>query len=174
MRLGLAKLLSAYQLAFLTPGIWPLYASSRKQIRQMPYFLKYACGRPQILQRLYSLVENFAGRCCLIPLASALHDIGKIGIADKILNKPGKLTPEEFEVIKTHSLLGAEMLQNLDNFGEQPLLQTAYEIARWHHERWDGRGYPDGLKGDEIPISAQLVSLPIVMFPNTASFGMMA
>ena len=95
----------------------------------------------------------------LIPLASALHDIGKIGIADKILNKPGKLTPEEFEVIKTHSLLGAEMLQNLDNFGEQPLLQTAYEIARWHHERWDGHGYPDGLKGDEIPISAQLVSL---------------
>ena len=73
----------------------------------------------------------------LIPLASALHDIGKIGIADKILNKPGKLTPEEFEVIKTHSLLGAEMLQNLDNFGEQPLLQTAYEIARWHHERWN-------------------------------------
>ena len=95
----------------------------------------------------------------LIPLASALHDIGKIGIADKILNKPGKLTPEEFEVIKTHSMLGAEMLQNLDNFGVQPLLQTAYEIARWHHERWDGRGYPDGLKGDEIPISAQLVSL---------------
>ena len=70
-----------------------------------------------------------------------------------------KLTPEEFEVIKTHSLLGAEMLQNLDNFGEQPLLQTAYEIARWHHERWDGRGYPDGLKGDDIPISAQLVSM---------------
>ena len=95
----------------------------------------------------------------LIPLASALHDIGKIGIDDKILNKPGKLTPEEFEVIKTHSILGAEMLQNLDNFGKQPLLQTAYEIARWHHERWDGRGYPDGLKGDEIPISAQLVSL---------------
>ncbi len=95
----------------------------------------------------------------LIPLASALHDIGKIGIDDKILNKPGKLTPEEFEVIKTHSMLGAEMLQNLDNFGKQPLLQTAYEIARWHHERWDGRGYPDGLKGDEIPISAQLVSL---------------
>ena len=94
-----------------------------------------------------------------IPLASALHDIGKIGIDEKILNKPGKLTPEEFEVMKTHSMLGAEMLHDLDNFGEQPLLQTAYEIARWHHERWDGRGYPDGLKGDEIPISAQLVSL---------------
>ena len=95
----------------------------------------------------------------MIPLASALHDIGKIGIDEKILNKPGKLTPEEFEVIKTHSMLGAQILYDLDNFSEQPLLQTAYEIARWHHERWDGHGYPDGLKGDEIPISAQLVSL---------------
>ena len=94
-----------------------------------------------------------------IPLASALHDIGKIAIDEKILNKPGRLTPEEFELVKTHSMRGAEMLHDLDNFGEQPLLQTAYEIARWHHERWDGRGYPDGLKGDEIPISAQLVSL---------------
>ena len=94
-----------------------------------------------------------------IPLASALHDIGKIGIDETILNKPGKLTPEEFEVVKTHSLLGAEMLHQLENFNEQPLLQTAYEITRWHHERWDGRGYPDGLKGDEIPISAQLVAL---------------
>ena len=94
-----------------------------------------------------------------IPLASALHDIGKIGIDEKILNKPGRLTPEEFEVVKTHSMLGAEMLHQLEDFNEQPLLQTAYEITRWHHERWDGRGYPDGLKGDEIPISAQLVSL---------------
>ena len=94
-----------------------------------------------------------------IPLASALHDIGKIGIDEKILNKPGKLTPEEFEVVKTHSILGAEMLHQLENFNEQPLLQTAYEITRWHHERWDGRGYPDGLKGDAIPISAQLVAL---------------
>ena len=94
-----------------------------------------------------------------IPLASALHDIGKIGIDEKILNKPGRLTPEEFEVVKTHSMLGAEMLHQLEDFNEQPLLQTAYEITRWHHERWDGRGYPDGLKGDEIPISAQLVAL---------------
>ena len=114
---------------------------------------------------LHRLLENSnkysisAEQQDVIPLASALHDIGKIGIDEKILNKPGKLTPEEFEVIKTHSMLGAEMLHDLDNFGEQPLLQTAYEIARWHHERWDGRGYPDGLKGDEIPISAQLVSL---------------
>ena len=114
---------------------------------------------------LHRLLENSnkysisAEQQDVIPLASALHDIVKIGIDEKILNKPGKLTPEEFEVMKTHSMLGAEMLHDLDNFGEQPLLQTAYEIARWHHERWDGRGYPDGLKGDEIPISAQLVSL---------------
>ena len=114
---------------------------------------------------LHRLLENSnkysisAEQQDVIPRASALHDIGKIGIDEKILNKPGKLTPEEFEVMKTHSMLGAEMLHDLDNFGEQPLLQTAYEIARWHHERWDGRGYPDGLKGDEIPISAQLVSL---------------
>ena len=94
-----------------------------------------------------------------IPLASALHDIGKIAIDEKILNKPGKLTKEEFEVIKTHSMQGANMLRRLENFEEEPLLQTAYEIARWHHERWDGCGYPDGLKDDEIPISAQLVSL---------------
>ena len=95
----------------------------------------------------------------IIPLASSLHDIGKIAIDEKILNKPGKLTPEEFEVIKAHTTLGAEILLQQENFEKEPLLQTAYEICRWHHERWDGRGYPDGLKGDEIPISAQLVAL---------------
>ena len=115
-----------------------------------------------LLRRLLEISSRYsitAEQQDMIPLASALHDIGKIGIDEKILNKPGKLTPEEFEVMKTHSMLGAKMLHDLDNFAEQPLLQTAYEIARWHHERWDGRGYPDGLKGDEIPISAQLVSL---------------
>ena len=115
-----------------------------------------------LLRRLLEISSRYsitAEQQDMIPLASALHDIGKIGIDEKVLNKPGKLTPEEFEVMKTHSMLGAKMLHDLDNFAEQPLLQTAYEIARWHHERWDGRGYPDGLKGDEIPISAQLVSL---------------
>lgn len=115
-----------------------------------------------LLHRLLEISSRYsitAEQQDMIPLASALHDIGKIGIDEKILNKPGKLTPEEFEVIKTHSMLGAQILYDLDNFSEQPLLQMAYEIARWHHERWDGRGYPDGLKGDEIPISAQLVSL---------------
>ena len=116
----------------------------------------------RLLHRLLEISSNYsitAEQQDLIPLASALHDIGKIGIDEKVLNKPGKLTPEEFKVIQTHSMLGAKMLHDLDEFSEQPLLQTAYEIARWHHERWDGRGYPDGLKGDEIPISAQLVSL---------------
>ena len=115
-----------------------------------------------LLHRLLEISSRYsitAEQQDMIPLASALHDIGKIGIDEKILNKPGKLTPEEFEVMKTHSMLGAKMLHDLDGFAEQPLLQTAYEIARWHHERWDGRGYPDGLKRDEIPISAQLVSL---------------
>lgn len=116
----------------------------------------------RLLHRLLEISSRYAitaEQQDLIPLASALHDIGKIGIDEKVLNKPGKLTPEEFKVIQTHSMLGAKMLHDLDGFAEQPLLQTAYEIARWHHERWDGRGYPDGLKGDEIPISAQLVSL---------------
>ena len=95
----------------------------------------------------------------LISTASALHDIGKIGIADEILNKPGKLTKEEFEIIKTHSMIGASMLEELPFHQDEPLVKTAYEICRWHHERYDGGGYPDGLKGEEIPISAQIVSL---------------
>ena len=76
-----------------------------------------------------------------------------------MLNKPGRLTSEEFEEVKKHTTYGADMLHKLNNFNEEPLLQTAYQIARWHHERWDGRGYPDGLQGDEIPIAAQIVSL---------------
>lgn len=94
-----------------------------------------------------------------IPLASALHDIGKIAIDERILNKPGKLTEEEFAIMKTHSMQGAEILDKLDNYKSEPLIHTAYEITRWHHERWNGQGYPDGLKGDEIPISAQIVSM---------------
>jgi len=95
----------------------------------------------------------------LIGTAAALHDIGKIAIDEKILNKPGRLTDEEFAVMKTHSLVGAEMLENLAAYQDEPLVKTAYEICRWHHERYDGRGYPDGLAGDEIPISAQVVAL---------------
>ncbi len=95
----------------------------------------------------------------IISMASALHDIGKIAIDDKILNKPGKLTPEEFAVMKTHSIIGARMLEGLTQYRGNPLVRKAYEICRWHHERYDGKGYPDGLVGDEIPISAQIVAL---------------
>lgn len=96
----------------------------------------------------------------MITTASALHDIGKISIPDEILNKPGRLTAEEFAVIKGHSMVGANMLSELPlDQKEEPLVKTAYEICRRHHERYDGGGYPDGLKGEEIPVSAQVVAL---------------
>lgn len=108
-------------------------------------------------QNPYAISKEQIG---LISTASALHDIGKITIPDEILNKPGRLTAEEFAVMKGHSMAGANMLDQLPfEQREEPLVKTAYEICRWHHERYDGGGYPDGLKEDEIPISAQAVSL---------------
>lgn len=95
----------------------------------------------------------------LISTASALHDIGKIVIPEQILNKPGKLTAEEFAVMKTHAQKGAEMIGSVANVGNEPLLCYARDICRWHHERYDGRGYPDGLQGEEIPICAQVTAL---------------
>ena len=95
----------------------------------------------------------------LIVNASALHDIGKISIPEEILNKPGRLTPEEFEIMKTHAAIGAQILKNAPNRQTEKLIQVAHDICRWHHERYDGKGYPDGLKGDEIPIAAQVVSV---------------
>ncbi len=97
--------------------------------------------------------------CQMISTASSFHDIGKIGIDEKILNKPGKLTKEEFEEMKKHTLIGASMLSKMERYKDEPLIDIAYQICRWHHERYDGKGYPDGLVGDEIPISAQIVSL---------------
>ena len=97
--------------------------------------------------------------CYLISTASAFHDIGKVGIDESILNKPGKLTKEEFEIMKTHTLIGASMLKSIEMYQNEKLLQVAYQICRWHHERYDGKGYPDGLKGEEIPISAQVVAI---------------
>ena len=94
-----------------------------------------------------------------ISLVSALHDIGKIGIDEKILNKPGKLTEEEYEIMKTHTTIGAIMIRQVQMEEDDTLIQFAYKICRWHHEKWDGRGYPDGLKGNYIPISAQVVSI---------------
>lgn len=114
---------------------------------------------------LHSLLRNHedirlsSSEIALIRTASSLHDIGKISIPTEILNKPGRLTQEEFEIMKTHSQIGSDMLSSLKLGKKDPLIQVSYEICRWHHERWDGRGYPDGLKGDEIPLSAQVVSL---------------
>ena len=95
----------------------------------------------------------------IITTASSLHDIGKIRIPEEILNKPGRLTDEEFKIMKTHSEIGASMIWDMHFLQDHPLVHTAWEICRWHHERWDGKGYPDGLKGEEIPISAQVVSI---------------
>ena len=88
-----------------------------------------------------------------------MHDIGKITIPSEILNKPGRLTPEEFEIMKQHSMNGAMMLDGMHFFKNESLMKYTYEICRWHHERWDGRGYPDGLKENDIPIAAQVVSI---------------
>ena len=107
--------------------------------------------------------EHVAGRrATRIVVVDAGHggvDPGKIGVDEKILNKPGKLTKEEFEIMKTHTVIGAEMLEQLGIYQNEPLVKIAHQICRWHHERYDGKGYPDGLVGDEIPISAQVVSV---------------
>lgn len=96
----------------------------------------------------------------LISVASSLHDIGKMAISEEILNKPGRLTEEEFETIKTHAAIGGDMILALpENYQSAPIVKMSFEICRWHHERYDGQGYPDGLKGDEIPIAAQVVAI---------------
>ena len=95
----------------------------------------------------------------IIVSASALHDIGKIAIPDSILLKPGKLTNDEFEYMKSHTTRGCEILSNIENTWDQEYGKYTYEICRYHHERYDGKGYPDGLKGEEIPVSAQIVSI---------------
>lgn len=129
---------------------------SRKHILNVSRITELLLSR--VMQRSSSYHLTWQDEA-LITNAAALHDIGKIGIDEKILNKPGKLTKEEFEIMKTHTLIGAKMIENLEGFQEEPLVKVTYAICRWHHERWDGRGYPDGLKGDAIPISAQIVSL---------------
>jgi len=104
----------------------------------------------------YNLTDSAIER---ITSASALHDIGKISIPDAILNKPGKLTAEEYEIMKTHTTVGSQLVKNLNGGGEVEYLRYAYNIALYHHERWDGKGYPAGLVGDEIPICAQVVGI---------------
>ena len=97
----------------------------------------------------------------LLTRSAPLHDIGKVGIPDYILLKPGKLTPEEWEIMKTHSRLGYEAIEQAERDADQQVefLALAKEITRWHHEKWDGSGYPDGLAGEAIPVSARLMAL---------------
>lgn len=96
----------------------------------------------------------------LITAASAMHDIGKIGVMDSVLLKPGRLTKEEFEHMKTHTVVGGELVNHIKGiWDDEAYKRVCYEICRSHHERYDGRGYPDGLAGEEIPLSAQLVSI---------------
>ena len=94
-----------------------------------------------------------------IATAAILHDVGKIAIPDNILNKPGKLTSEEFEIMKSHTVQGCELLERIPEITHHPIYKYAYDICRHHHERWDGRGYPDGLAGEEISMWSQIVAL---------------
>ncbi|WP_308753709.1 diguanylate cyclase domain-containing protein [uncultured Anaerotruncus sp.] len=114
------------------------------------------------LRKLQEITDRYpltAARTALIVNASALHDVGKISIPEEILNKPGPLTPAEYEIMKTHCALGAQIMEDALLRHQEELLQVAYNICRWHHERYDGGGYPDGLRGEEIPIEAQVVAL---------------
>ena len=115
-----------------------------------------------LLRRLIEITDKYPlteTDISMIASASALHDIGKISVPKAILNKPGKLDPEEWEIMKSHAAIGDSMLSDIGMQQSETLMNLAHEICRWHHERWDGRGYPDGLKGDEIPISAQVVAM---------------
>ena len=115
-----------------------------------------------LLERLVQKTDRYilpAAQRSLIVTAAALHDIGKIAIDDSILKKKGPLTEAEAAIMRTHPVLGAQMLEELDLYREEPLLKMAAQICRWHHERYDGTGYPDGLAGDSIPIAAQVVGL---------------
>ena len=104
----------------------------------------------------YQLTED---KINAIAAASVLHDVGKVLLSDEVLLKPGKLTEDEFEYIKSHSIKGYDIVNSIADLWEGEHVVYSREIARWHHEKYDGSGYPDGLKGDEIPISAQLVSI---------------
>lgn len=129
---------------------------SGQHIKRIRLFTKILLEEAAINCPEYDLNED---RIRLIVDASSMHDIGKIAIPDSILNKPGALTAEEFEIMKTHTTKGCEILSGLDRMDAQEYLLHAYNICRYHHERWDGRGYPDGLKGENIPISAQVVAI---------------
>lgn len=129
---------------------------SGQHIRRIRLFTKILL---EDVARSYQEYNLDARKIDIIADASSMHDIGKIAIPDSILNKPGRLTKEEFEVMKTHTTKGCEMLSGLERMNDKEYISYAYNICRYHHERWDGNGYPDGLKGDNIPICAQVVAI---------------
>lgn len=120
---------------------------------------EYSLCLGKSVMKLYPEYELTPEKLIQIGWASSLHDIGKIAIPDTIILKPAKLTADEFELIKSHTTKGAEIIQNRVRLNDRAIYDYAYDIARHHHEKYDGNGYPDGLKGDEISIAAQIVSL---------------
>ncbi len=129
---------------------------SGEHIKRVKYFTKILAEQVMKMYPEYGLTES---KIRDIVTTSALHDIGKIAIPDKILLKPGRFTEEEYEFMKSHTTRGCDMLQTIEGIWEDKSRKTAYEICRYHHERYDGKGYPDGLKGEEIPLSAQIVAV---------------
>lgn len=120
---------------------------------------EYSMCLGKSVMKLYPEYELTAEKLVQIGWASSLHDIGKIAIPDSIILKPAKLTPDEFELVKSHTTKGAEIINHRVRLNDRGIYDYAYDIARHHHEKYDGKGYPDGLKGDEISIAAQIVSL---------------
>ncbi|MCM1468568.1 MAG: HD domain-containing protein [Alistipes sp.] len=127
-----------------------------EHIRRIKYFTRILLKYLMMYYPKYGLTQQDVDE---IARAAALHDIGKIGIPDSILLKPGKLTTEEFEIMKTHTTIGCDILKKFSEDETDRFYRYCYEICRHHHERWDGNGYPDHLAGDEIPISAQIVAI---------------
>lgn len=134
--------------------------------------VKRICGLTKILMRkvsdMYPEYHLPKEEIEKIVLSSILHDVGKISIPDNILNKPGRFTNEEFEIMKLHTVKGCEIIQSMPEIIDKDIYEYSYDICRHHHERWDGRGYPDGLTGDAISIWAQVVSVADVYDALTA------
>ena len=128
----------------------------RRTVELTRVMVEYMLQNPDYYAQLTKL------KCKSLIKAAALHDVGKIGVPDEVLLKPGKLTPGEFEVIKTHTVIGSDIIDQIftsDPTDETGYLARAREICLYHHERWDGKGYPEGLKGGEIPLSARILSV---------------
>lgn len=131
-------------------------AETGEHTRRIKYFTRIML---KYLQQYFPKYGITDAQVTEITRASALHDIGKIGIPDSILLKPGRLTTQEFEVMKTHTTIGCDILEKFYENHDSDFYRYSYEICRYHHERWDGNGYPDHLVGEEIPICAQVVAI---------------